>query len=43
MAKEFGIPAPLFVAKTSEFRKKHEVIVASDQVWLSDEQFEEDD
>jgi len=43
MAKEFGIPAALFKAKTAEFRKKHEIIVASEQVVLSDEQIEEED
>jgi glutathione peroxidase-family protein len=30
MAKEFGLPAPLFKAKTSEIRKKHDKIVDSE-------------
>jgi hypothetical protein len=42
LAKEAGIPSDLFMAKTKEFRRKHDQVIAAEQMINSDECDEED-
>jgi len=43
MGKELGIPASLYMQKSSQLRSQHQQIVDCDQVWLSDEVLANDD
>jgi hypothetical protein len=43
MSKDFGIPPTLFHAKQIEFRRKHEKVHKTEELWLSDEQPENEE